>query len=64
MEGNRESGYQQHKRAYELDNNYMSLEYLHDCFATGHYDEAYYYVEKIVEKLKRENIIPTVFYLC
>jgi hypothetical protein len=64
MEGSREIGLQQHKRAYELDTNCMSLEYLHDCFATGHYDVAYYYVKKIVEKLKRDNIIPTPFYLC
>jgi hypothetical protein len=42
----------------------MSLEYLHDCFATGHHDVAYYYVEKIVEKLKKDNTIPTPFYLC
>ncbi len=61
MEGNREIGYQQHKKAYELDSSYFSLEYLHDCFATGRYDEAYYYAEKLVEKLKRENIIPSVF---
>ncbi len=61
IEGNREIGYQQHKRAYELDTNYFSIDYLHDCFATNRYEEASDYAEKLVEKLKRDNIIPVNF---
>ena len=60
IEGNREKAVAQHRRAYAKDTNFLSLEYLHDCFATGRYEEAYRYAEKLVARIKRDNIVPTV----
>ncbi len=61
IEGNREKAVTQHRRAFAKDSNFLSLEYLHDCFATGCYEEAYRYTEKLVARIKRDNIVPTVF---
>ena len=45
----------------EIDTNEINLDFLHCCFATGHYEEAHDHAKKIVEELKRNNSIPTVF---
>ena len=54
-----ESGYQQYKRVLEKDTVLVNDNFLHSCFATGHYIEAYDHAKKIVENLKKSNGIPT-----
>ena len=56
-----ESSYNKFKRLLEIDTGSINLDFLHHCFATGRYDEAHHYAKKMIEDLKRNNSIPTVF---